>query len=412
MAGLAQVSESSAVGGQAIETVAGLGVRPQRRREHWLQVDLLRIVAIVMVIATHVVIYTQPGSGTGAQALTVLFHASRFIFFFITAFVLYMTWGSRPQKPLPFWRKRFPPVLIPYLAWTLIYWQYTRLWSWGGYSPTWPGALHQLGVDLIEGWFHLYFLIVTFQLYIAFPLIAWIVRRTQGHHRLLLVVTGVLQTAGYFLMQYRWFSVPGGVQNLLQHSQVELWFYFFFFFLGAVAAAHREQVVATLRRYPLRLAALAAALLAGAFGLFGLNLLIGLTPSEAAGVFQPLTVLSFLGAVLALGVIAQHLLDANSPQSLLWRLLRWGGEISFGIYLSHMISLQFVVWLQVEQVLGLNRLPVPLDGVVVWVLTVALTILLASVLRFVPFSTALSGRPRRPLPALRQGSIAVEQKSA
>ena len=411
MAALAELSEGPVAPARTVEDVAA-GPRPRRRPEHLLQIDLLRIVAIVAVVGTHVVLFTQPPTAVDAQALTVLLHVSRFAFFFITAFVLYLTSGSRAVSVLPFWRKRFLPVLIPFVAWTLIYWQYNRLFSWGGYPSTLESALYQLGVNLLGGWFQLYFLIVTMQLYLAFPLIAWIVRRTRGHHLLLLIVSGAVQVVGLLVMQYLGWLIPGFLRGIVAHAQEELWSYQFFFLVGAVAAAHREELIAALRRYRVGLLALMAGLLGAAFLLYGLNLLLGQGPAQAAGVFQPATVFAFFGAVLGLGLLAQHLADTRSPQGLVWRLLRWGGEISFGIYLSHMIALQFFVLPQVRSLLHLTALSTPVQGFATWALTVGATILLVSILRHLPLATALTGRPPRPFPAFRRQPLAVEREPA
>lgn len=412
MAALADVSRNPIALPRVPAEEAAVTPRAARPREHLLQIDLLRIVAIVAVVGTHVTLFTQPPNAVGAQALTLLTHVSRFAFFFITAFVLFMTSGLRPVAVLGFWRKRFVPVLIPFLAWTVIYWQYNRLFPWGGYPATLPAALYQLAENLLGGWFQLYFLIVTMQLYLAFPLIAWIVRRARGHHLALLVASGGVELVWLLFMQYLGWMVPGFLQTFLDHAQEELWSYQFFFFLGAVAADHREELIAALRRYRYRLLALVAGLFAAAFLLFDLNLWLGEAPGQAAAVFQPATVLSFFGAMLGLGLIAQHLADTRSPRSLIWRLFRWGGEISFGIYLSHMVALQVFVLPQVRSVLQLQQLSAPLQGILTWVLTVGATILLVSVLRHLPFATALTGRPRRPLSALRRRRVRVEVQAA
>jgi peptidoglycan/LPS O-acetylase OafA/YrhL len=225
-------------------------------------------------------------------------------------------------------------------------------------------------------------------------------------------VAGIVQLAWLVFLQYFWWLLPGALQHLFGHAQEELWSYQFFFFVGAVAAAHKDQLIGALRRYRWRLLALVAGLLAATYLLFGLNLLLGEPPSQAAGVFQPATVLSFFGVVLGLGLLAQYLADTRSPRSPVWRLLRWGGEISFGIYLSHMIALQLFVLPQVRSLLHLSQLPTPEQGIATWALTVAGTILLVSVLRHLPFATALTGRPRRSLAAFRRAPLAVERRSA
>ena len=46
---------------------------------------------------------------------------------------------------------------------------------------------HQLGYDLLTGnaEYHLYFLLVTLQIYLIFPLLLRLIRTLQGHHGLL-----------------------------------------------------------------------------------------------------------------------------------------------------------------------------------------------------------------------------------
>ncbi|MGH7912040.1 MAG: acyltransferase, partial [Candidatus Dormibacteraceae bacterium] len=397
----ARGQDSRAAGRHPLATSGTEAPAQRPRREHLVQIDVLRIVAIVAVVATHITIFTQSSASVGAQGLTVLLHVSRFAFFFITAFVLYLTYGGRPMRVLPFWRKRFPPVLLPYLVWTLIYWQYNRFFPWGGYPDTLSASLWQLGTNLLNGWFQLYFLIVTFQLYIVFPLIAWIVRKTEGRHLLLLAVTGGIELLWLYAMQYQWPRLPGALQAVFGHAQAEIWSYQFFFFVGAVAAAHKDRLIDLLRRHRRSLAAAVPALLAIAFGLYALNLALGQSPLQAAGVFQPAIVPVFFGSLLGLGLLAQRLADTKAPTSLVWRLFVWAGEISFGIYLSHMLALQLLVLPQV-QALGLDLLPAPVDGVVTWALTVLFTVLLVTVLRHLPFANALTGRPRRPFSTLRR----------
>ncbi len=44
-------------------------------------------------------------------------------------------------------------------------------------------------------WYHLYFLLVSMQIYLVFPLILWLVRKTAGHHGVLLAISAVIQLA-------------------------------------------------------------------------------------------------------------------------------------------------------------------------------------------------------------------------
>ncbi|MFZ0216684.1 MAG: acyltransferase [Candidatus Dormiibacterota bacterium] len=374
----------------------GRAVGPRVKRPHLPQVDVLRILPMLAVVGVHATMFTQPANAVGADAVLVLLHLSRFAFFFITAFVLFYGCGSDQIATWSFWRRRVPPILLPYVAWTLIYWQFNRLLPWGGYAPTVEGALLQLGHDLVVGWYQLYFLLVTLQLYLAFPLLVWLVRRTREHHLLLLSVSAALELAWLVVVQYRWHSLPPLGQLLSSGSQWLLPFYQFFVVAGAVAAAHRDELTHWLRDYRRTLLLISLTLLASGLALYAFDLRLGQTPAQAAMVFQPSTVSVFLGGMLALGLLAQHLTDTREHTGRLWRFIRWASEISFGFFLAHMIALQFFCLPEVQRALGLDRLSTPLDGLSTWTLGVLGTVALVSVLRNLPFSSVLTGRPRRP----------------
>src|SRR5437764_13469771 len=97
------------------------------QRGHVAQVDVLRVVTMFAVIGVHTVMFTQPAGGIRSNGLLVLLHVSRLVFFFVTAFVLFYSYGDRHVSVRWFWRCRFPSILIPYLACTDIYCQLNRV---------------------------------------------------------------------------------------------------------------------------------------------------------------------------------------------------------------------------------------------------------------------------------------------
>jgi len=117
------------------DRVPPTGRREGDVRDHLPQIDVIRIVPMVGVVASHTLIFTQPVASLGAAALLMLLHANREVFFFATAFLLFHS--TRDVGGLGwsrFWRRRYPLVLVPYLAWTLIYWLQTQNWK------PWPPA--------------------------------------------------------------------------------------------------------------------------------------------------------------------------------------------------------------------------------------------------------------------------------
>src|SRR5262250_2885644 len=152
----------------------------------------MRVLTVAGVIAVHVVTGTNTASSIAAGAATILLHVNREVFVLITALVLTYAYASRDHWPLGrFWARRYWLVATPYVAWTVVYF----LADGPPSSPA--GALRNLAVDLVTGGarYHLYFLLVTMQLYLVFPLLLGFVRATRRRHLLILAASVAAQLA-------------------------------------------------------------------------------------------------------------------------------------------------------------------------------------------------------------------------
>jgi len=362
----------------------------QRRHGHLRQVDLIRIVPMIGVVATHALIFTQPVQSTGSNAVLMLLHANREIFFFVTAFVLYLSVARRsePEPIVRFWRRRYPLIVVPYLIWTLIYWLQSE-----GWVPWPPGpALNLLGVDLALGWFHLYFLLVTMQLYAVFPLLVWLVRRTRGHHWWLLGISTAVQLVFTAQFQYGSAWAPWWLQTWFNYAQVELTSYQLYFVLGALAADHLDECLAWIRRHPRAALATVVASAVGAEAWYVLNLAIGERPDIASGVFQPASLLTVVASVLGLALLADRLALTHPADGRVWRTVRAGAQTSFGVYLGHMLPLQLLLLTPLVTLLGLHALPMAVQAAIVLGLVLAATFAMVRLFQRTPLAVALTGR--------------------
>lgn len=362
-------------------------------RDHVPQMDVVRIVPMIGVVAAHTVVFTQPVASVGAAASLMLLHANRGVFFFVTAFLLFhSTRGAGGQSWSGFWRRRYPLVLVPYLAWTLIYWLQTENWTPWPLAP----ALGLLGTDLTLGWFHLYFLLVTMQFYAVFPLLAWLVRRTRGRHWLLFGASAAVQVAFTVLFEYGSSVTPGPLRTWFAYAQVEATSYVLPFVAGVLAADHAAECLAWVRAH--RRAALAAAAGAAlaAEAWFAVNLALGKSAEQAADVFQPAGLLVLGAAVIALVVLSDWLVRKWPSDSQVWRGVRTAARASFGVYLAHMLPMQGLLLTPLVSLVGLHALPLPADAVAVFALVLGVTFALVLVLQRTPLSLVLTGRPGSP----------------
>ncbi len=130
----------------------------------------------------------------GSNAALLLFHVSREGFFFISACMLTYAYADLSLRPglRRFYGRRSSPVVIPYLCWTVIYFLYLLPTAHyaecglGAGAPAWMAE---------TGYYQLYFLLVIMQFYLVFPLVLMLLRRTRGHHGLVIAVAAAAQVA-------------------------------------------------------------------------------------------------------------------------------------------------------------------------------------------------------------------------
>ena len=365
-------------------------------RPHLAQLDALRLAPMMGVISTHVLLYTAPGTSRGAGALLMVLHVNRELFFFVSAFVLAYSTGAVQQRfdVARFWRRRYPLVVAPYIAWTLIYWLLVSELQAPGIAPA-PQSLLE---DLATGWLQLYFLLVTMQIYLVFPLLTWLVRKTRGYHWLVLLVSGGLQVGLDWVFQYRPGLIPGPIFGAALWAQDEVTSYQFYVVAGVVAAAHWRQLVefARVRR---RQVVVAGLLTLGAGELvYVWNLYAGYLPSGASADLQPAVLPLVLAALAVLWCAADWLVETVSQDTGLWQAVRRGADHSFGVFLAHMVPLALLLQPGVEALLQPRGMTWEQIALLRLGLTAVLALSLVAALRRTPLSLPLTGRPwhRRP----------------
>ncbi|HEV7896375.1 MAG TPA: acyltransferase [Planosporangium sp.] len=348
---------------------------------HLHSVDMVRVLTVGLVIGVHTVSQQPGGTGLTSGALLIVMHVSREVFFLLTAFVLGYSYRDRAPKRWPaFWRRRYLLIGVPYLVWSAMYFL--------ALGHGWQPAAFAEAVLTGTAQYHLYFLLVSMQLYLVFPVLRWALRATAGRHGWLLAAAVGYQIAVYAVVQ-RW---PGDPNPLLAS-------YLGFVVAGGVAASHTETFFGWTRRH-LRQVFLGAAIVvaAGVGWFFAQVEWLGRTTVAASEVFQPVVVVESFAVAwtfLALGLAWQ---DRGMPGR---RRIRAASDASFGVYLAHPLVLQGLFSLSAAT--GLTAVAARLSGAVVTavVLVVAVPLIyltcVAAVasLRRTPLSLPLTGHARR-----------------
>ena len=364
-------------------------------RQRLDQIDAMRPLKQVGVVSTHTIITFAPaGAAVLSNAALLLLHVSREVFFFISACMLtYAYAGLKRDGWRKFYWRRFVSVGVPYLCWNLIYFLwFPYVLHDATYTATPSMALAHFGHLLEVGYNQLYFLIVIMEFYVLFPLVLVLLRRTKGHHGLVLAAVVAAQFAMSIAMH--WNLLPDVV---VAYGQENAACYVLYLLGGAIVAFHLSDVHDwVVRNAPLVVfLTLASAVFAEAVYYLsreGFTHILG----YGSDPFQP-SVIPFNVSVIALGYLAgMYLVRPWRSRRTSWvrAAVRIGSDNAYGIYLAQMIfitSLGALGWKTF-----VDRAPFW-----VWVpLTVATAyfggILLTALLARTPLAVPLTGRKQEP----------------
>ncbi len=383
------------------------GPAQRRSRPHIVAFDLIRLIIMVFVVSVHTLAFAGGRVTMSIGAVTTVFHTSRELFLLLTALVLTYNYGKRDQlRAGRFWWRRFYLVIPAYVTWSAIYYAAN-----GRTRGPWPGAfLHDL--ENAGARYHLYFLLVSMQIYLLFPLIRWLLRKTERYHAWVFGVALAYQvwlTIGLHYQVGR--HGDGPLAQFLNGAGQGYWIdtYVFYVVAGALAGWHFEAATAFTRRHlrtGWRVAAVAAVGVAAGIGVFLIETEVyGATPGNASAVFQPVVIVesvAFGWALLGLGL---RWSDRGAPGR---TFAAAGSASSFGIYLAHPLVLQALLLVAGLSIFGakdglvgdLHRLPHSSFEVVILLLIAvpliyAISWMIASAVRRTPLSLPLTGREWR-----------------
>jgi len=354
------------------------------------QVDAMRPIKQAGVVSTHAILYFAPAAAVGSVgpgAALLLLHVSREGFFFISACMLtYAYAGMRVGGLRRFYRRRFVSVGIPYLCWTVIYFLF--LLPTSHYASV-AVALERLGETAETGYYQLYFLVVIMEFYLVFPLVLMLLRRTRGHHGLVIAAAVAAQVTISILIH--WHLLPALMRDYQQEDALS---YLLYLIGGGVVAFHLEEVHAWVCGHARLIVALTVAAALAAEGIYflaqdGVTTVLG----SGSDPYQP-SVIAFNVGAITCGYLAGVALvrPGRSPRTK--AMVHTGSDDAYGIYLSQMLFITALSWLGWKQLNSVMPWPVLclLTVAIVFACCIALTGLLART----PLAVPLTGRTQQP----------------
>lgn len=356
------------------------------RRGHLWQIDVVRLLTFAAVIAVHSLAFTEQPDNQVAAGMMMLLQYGREVFFAITGFVLvYSTWGKL-LAARSFWSKRVSFVAVPYVVWSGVYYAYAVV----GHAHLRP-SLGGFVADLLDGgaMYHLYFIVVTIQLYLLFPLLMRFVRATA--HRALPVLGAVVVANVAWLAALQYTRAPSGLGGwFYAHAYELLPTYAMYVLGGAYAAVHLDRVEAVAARYAKLLLGMAALCVAGSLTVYA-SQLSSMAPRQANNVLQPAMTLSCLAAVSVVYLVGRGWASGRRRGQ---RVVEVLSDASFGIYLSHPLVLALLLD-YAGFANGHQVMPDVVATIVAYVVTMVGATAISLAARRTPLSLALTGRPAR-----------------
>lgn len=341
--------------------------------------DLLRVLACLMVIMVHSgeFFYIGPGDviirdhtyGTGAYGSALRACVPLFV---VTSGYLLL---PLRQAAGPFFRRRFTRVLVPFLVWSAVYVLLPFIRGTDSLA-TLSKHLLLIGVNFSSG--HLWFVYMLLGLYAFAPVVSpWLREASEREERWFLLAWAATLLLPFARLYYPevwgeafWNQIGGA--------------YYFSGYLGYFVLGHYLRVHLRLAPGPSR--ALAAGLLLAGYGLtywgFATRLPWARTIPELELTW------AFPTANVALMTLGWYLLfkDLPAPGPRAQRVVARLAQLSFGVYLAHIVVLNWVHGLLVGVVpAGLAFIPVQAG------LTFLLTYGLIALLSYLPGSKYLVG---------------------
>jgi peptidoglycan/LPS O-acetylase OafA/YrhL len=355
----------------------------RKRLDH---VDAMRPVKQFGVVSTHTLLFFAPvGTGLSVGAALQLLHVTREAFLFISACMIAYSFRDVLHFELrPYWRRRFTSVGIPYLCWTLIYFLITLHGTTGSVAS----RLDHLAYLVGTGYYQLYFLVVLLEFYAVFPLLLVLLRRTVGHHGLLLEASAVLQVLIVSLMH--WGVLPHWMRGFWATREVTS--YQFYLIAGMVVAFHLDEVHRWLCAHVqlvLGLTLAGAGVAEGWYYLAVYHVVSWLGSSSDP--FQPVVIPWNIGAIASIYLLGVWLV--GHQRSARTRVLtKMGSDDSYGVYLSQLVFITALGWCGWRQ---LNAyIPWPILSLITVVIVFTACVVLTELLARSALAKALTGRSR------------------
>jgi probable poly-beta-1,6-N-acetyl-D-glucosamine export protein len=378
----------------------------ERKRPHVYELDPLRGITALMVVAVHTLgnstflNHTVAGLEVQYMAVTAL-HFTRALFMFVTAFALVYVYFGRKFSLGQFWKKRSIGAVLPYCIWSIVYVLVDTP------NLNFASFLHTSFIDILTGnaSYQMYYILLTLQFYLILPLFLWFFRKVERYPWRTLVISFVIQMIIFYLdyhyVQIGSWSTSPIAKILNQYQDRIVFMYQFYFILGAFVARYFEQVRAFILRHGIWIACGMIVVLAGLWAHYFIQVLVYHEAIVyAVSVLQPSLVIYSAAIVifsfwLACRWVVKSTGGVENKKPSWYGFWHQLSDASFGVYLIHVLILTALLD-HLAPVMPVTW-PLAIRLFLLWFITAGGAALISILLANIPVLSRLVGRSR-PLP--------------
>ncbi|MFD1956489.1 acyltransferase [Paenibacillus thailandensis] len=320
------------------------------RRDKIPELQLVRAFAIIGVLSVHstsfatVEMMNYPHASFLYNFFNIFMKFGTPTFILLSSFVLFYNYYSRPlDRSLigGFYKKRLLYIIIPYLLFSLVYFVNYRIHSSTALSA--GETLRQLWQDVATGTAntHLYFVFISIQFYLLFPLFLWLLKRFPALAACAVPIGIAIQWAFVLVNKY-------GLAEPVPNKGSWSLSYFSYYFMGAALGIYFPRIknwIVMSREHATPVKIAAWTLLWAAWLAAGLShVYIWHQTRTGAGSYNSLlyeglwNLHTFLSALVLMQLAFVIYRYVSGP---LASVLGHLGAMSFGIYLIHPLFLYY-----------------------------------------------------------------------
>lgn len=301
------------------------------KKERLKEIDMLRAIAFIFVVAQHTVGCFSNCKGVGYTVLNIIYVIAKTavpIFLFISAFSLFYVYFDNVDWK-NYYTKRIKYVIIPYAIWSAIH------ICISGNTEYFKHFIIELIAG--NGRFHLWYMGMIIRVYLIFPVIFYI---TKWVHALNIKIRVVV-----FLSFLPLYYMISKYQNVISHNigsfifknptplqqrsvNISILFWFLYFVLGIYASLNYEYIKIKIIKYKHFIILIFSMLLVYAY----------LNEVEEVKFVRSFYLLYVIFAILTFYIVALAL--ANRKKC--YGLLKYISDYSYGSYLVHVIVINGV----------------------------------------------------------------------